>query len=197
MLGSSDETHLTNYSGKKKAWRIFLNLGKVRSSERLKVTQNCSILVALLPVPPKHCFHGPGKSAELQAQQDYNREVLRKVFEIIFTPLNNLFERGKHMLCSDGSVRKCFPIICAWTADYVENGNLHAIKSGLCHVCEAPKSSFGSTISSPAPLRDYPGYFQKLVEATHPSYRQWRQDEALQYLNQRRAQTTEGVFWAL
>ena len=188
---------MTNYSGDKKAWPVFLSLGNVRSSERLKATRNCSVLVALLPVPPKHCFHGPGKSAELKAQQDYNREVLRKVFEIIFTPLNNLFERGKHMLCSDGRVRKCFPIICAWTADYVENVNLHSIKSGLCHVCEAPKSSFGSTISSPAPLRDYPGYFRKLIEATHPSYSQRRQDEALQYLNKRGARTTEGVFWAL
>ena len=183
MLGSSDQTHLTNYSGDKKAWPVFLNLGNVRSSEWLKAMRNCSFLAALLPVPPKHCFHGPEKSSELKAQQDYNREVLRKVFEIIFTPLNNLFKRGKHMLCSDGRVRKCFPIICVWTADYVENVNLHSIKSGLCHVCEAPKSSFESTISSPATPRDYSGYFRKLGEATHPSYSQRRQDEALQYLN--------------
>ena len=194
VLGSSDQTHRTNYSGNKTAWPVFLSLGNIRSSERLKATRNCSILVALLPVPPKHCFHGPGKSAELKAQQDYNREVLRKVFEIIFTPLNNLFERGKHMLCSDGRVRKCFPIICAWTADYAENVNLHSIKSGLCHIYEGPKSSFGSTISSPAPLRHYLGYFQKLIEATHPSYILRRQDEALQYLNKCGAQPTEGVF---
>ena len=74
------------------------------------------------------------------------------------------------MLCSDGIVRKCFPIICAWTADYVENVNLHSIKSGLYQVCEVPKSTFGSTISSPAPLRDYPGYFRKLIEATYLLY---------------------------
>ena len=140
VLGSSDQTHLTNYSGDKKAGPVFLSLGNVRSSERLKATRNCSVLVALLSVLPKHCFHGPGKLAELKAQQDYNREVLRKVFEIIFTPLNNLFERGKNMLCSDGRVRKCFPSIYVWTADYVENVNLHSIKSALCHVCEAPKS---------------------------------------------------------
>ena len=102
VLGSSDQIHLTKYSGDKKAWPVILSLGNVRWSERLKATQNCSILVAILPVPPKQCFHGPGKSAELKAQQNYNREVLRKVFEIIFMPLNHLFERGKHMFCSDG-----------------------------------------------------------------------------------------------
>ena len=197
VLGSSDQTHLTNYSRDKKAWPVFLSLSNVRSSERLEATRNCSILVGLLPVPPKHCFHSPGMSAELKVQQDYNRDVLRKVFEIIFTPLNNLFERGKPMLCSDGRVRKCFPIIYVWTADYVENVNLHSIKSGLCHVCKAPKSSFGSTISSPTPLRNYPRYFRKLIVATYTSYSPRQQDEALQYLNIRGARTIEGVFWAL
>src|SRR6266550_6054484 len=99
VLGSSDQTHLTNYSGDKKEWPVFLSLGNVRSSERMKATRNYSILVALLPVPPKHCFRGPGRSADLKVQQDHNREILRKVFEIIFTPLNNLFEHGKRMLC--------------------------------------------------------------------------------------------------
>ena len=101
------------------------------------------------------------------------------------------------MLCSDGGVRKCFPIICAWTADYFENVNLHSIKSGLYHAYEAPKSSFESTISSPTPLTDYPEYFRKLIEATHTMYSQRRQDEALQYLNKRGARTTEGDFWTL
>ena len=68
VLGSSNQTHLTNYSGDKKAWPVFLSLGNVQSSERLEETRNCSVLVALLPVPPKHCFHGPGKLAELKAQ---------------------------------------------------------------------------------------------------------------------------------
>ena len=197
VFGSSDQTHLTNFSGDKKAWPVFLSLGNVRSSEWLKETPNCSILVALLPVLLNDCFHGLGKSAELKAQQDDNREVLRKVFEIVFTPLTNLFERWKHMLYSDWRVRKCFPIICTWIADYVKNVNLHFIKSGFCHICEAPKSSFGSKISLHAPLRDYPGYFRKLIEATHPLYSQRRQDKALQYLNKRRSRTIEVVCWAL
>ena len=50
VLGSSDQTHLTNYSGDKEAWPVFLSLGNVRSSEWLKATRNCSVLVAILPI---------------------------------------------------------------------------------------------------------------------------------------------------
>ena len=72
VLGSSDQTHLTNYSRNKKAWPVFLSLGNVRSSELLKVTRNCSVPVALLTVAVKCCFHGPGKLVELKAQQYIN-----------------------------------------------------------------------------------------------------------------------------
>lgn len=196
ILGSSDQTHLTNYSGDKKEWPVFLSLGNIRSSERLKATRNCNVLVALLPVPPKHSFRGPGKTAETKAQQDYNREVLRQVFEKLFTPLNDLFHTGKRMICSDGQVRHCFPVICGWTADYFENVNLHSIQSGFCHVCEAPKSSFGSTISAPAPYRDYPDYFQRLIQANNPADSKEEREAAIQYLTERGARTREGVFWA-
>ena len=38
VLGSSDQTHLTNYCGDKMAWPVFLSRGIVRSSERLKAS---------------------------------------------------------------------------------------------------------------------------------------------------------------
>ena len=38
VLGSSEQTHLTNYSGDIKAWPVFLSPGNVRLSEQLKAT---------------------------------------------------------------------------------------------------------------------------------------------------------------
>jgi hypothetical protein len=116
---------------------------------------------------------------------------------MIFTPLDALVERGKRMLCSDGYVRQCFPIICGWTADYSENINLHSIQSGFCQVCEAPKSSFGSAISSSFPLRDYPSYFQQLIQATSSSCSKSEKQAAAKFLDERGLRSTEGVFWAL
>jgi hypothetical protein len=154
-------------------------------------------MIAFLPVPPKHSFKGPGKTQALKQQQDYNREVLRSIFELIFTRLDEVSEHGRHMLCSDGYTRLCFPVICAWTADYSENINLHSIQSGHCHVCEAPKASFGSAASSPAPRRNFADYFLKLITATNTDVARSTRDAARQYLDDRGVRQTEGVFWAL
>jgi len=84
-----------------------------------------SILVALLPVPPTYHFKGQGKTTALKEQQIPNREGLKKVFELIFRPVDVLFNTGKLMLCADGWMWQCYPVICLWMADYFENIHLH------------------------------------------------------------------------
>jgi len=69
---------------------------------RSKPSNLASIFVALLPVPPKYHFKGHGKTTAVKEQQIHNQEVLRKVFELIFRPLDSLFNTGKLMLCADG-----------------------------------------------------------------------------------------------
>jgi hypothetical protein len=84
------------------------------------------------------------------------------------------------MLCADGWLWQCYPVICAWTADYFENIHLHSIKQPHCPVCEAPKSSFGERNSLSWQLRDYQLYFQKMILATQADgIERW---EARQYL---------------
>jgi hypothetical protein len=112
-------------------------------------------MVTLLPVPLKHHHHGRGKTATIKKQQEYNWEVLRQVFEIIFHPFDAVFEKGKPMLCAYGKMSQFFPIICAWTANYFENIHLHAIKQPGCLVCEALKSLFGEGNQSTWPHCDY------------------------------------------
>jgi len=148
LFGSSDQTHLTNYSGDKKEWAVYLSLRNIDLTIISKSSNLVSVLVALLPVPPKYHFKGHVKTTTMKKQQIHNRDVLRKVFELIFRPLDALFNTGKLMLCADGRMRQCYPVICAWTADYFANIHLHSIKQPHCPVCEAPKSLFGEGNSS-------------------------------------------------
>jgi len=113
--------------------------------------------------------------------QIHNREVLRKVIELIFHPLESLFNTGKLMLCADGWMRQCYPVICAWTADYFENIDLHSIKQPYCPLWEALKSSFGEGNSSSWQLRDYQLYFHKMILTTQRDETDRR--EARQYLD--------------
>jgi len=147
-FGSSNQTHLTNYSGDKKEWPVYLSLRNIDSRIRSQPSNLASIIVALLPITPKYHFITHGKTTTMKELQIHNREVLRKVIELIFHPLDALFNTGKLMLCADGGMRQCYPVICAWTADYFENIDLHSIKQPYCPVCEALKSSFGEGNSS-------------------------------------------------
>jgi len=101
------------------------------------------MLVALLPVPPKYHLKGHGDTTAMKGQQINMLQVLRKAFERIFHPLDQLFVTGSHMGCLDGPMRQCYPVICAWTAGYFENIQLHSIKQPQCLAYETPISSFG------------------------------------------------------
>jgi hypothetical protein len=97
------------------------------------------------------------------------------------------------MLCVDSRLGQCFPVICAWTADYFKNIHLHSITQPHCPVCEALKLSFGARNSSLCQLTDYRLYFQKMILATHGD--EMERLEARQYLEDRAVGTSEGVFW--
>ena len=129
----------------------------------------------------------------MKEQHIHNPEVLRKVYEVLFRPLDALFNTGKLMLCVDGRMRQWYPVICAWTADYFENIHLHSIKQPHCPVCEAPKLSFGEWNSSSWQLRDYRLYFQTMILATQGDETERR--EARQHLEDRAVGSSEGIFW--
>ena len=67
-----------------------------------------------------------------------NANKLQGVFELIFQPLRDTTLEGVPMDCADDKIRRCFPILSMWIADYIENTTLHAIKKNACPKCEVP-----------------------------------------------------------
>jgi len=86
-----------------------------------------SILAVLLPIPPKYHFKEPGQCTALKEQQILNQEGLTNIFQLIFSPLDMLFNAGKFMLCADSWTGEIYLDICEWTVDYFENIHLHSI----------------------------------------------------------------------
>jgi len=99
------------------------------------------------------------------------------------------------MLCADGQMWQCYPVICAWMADYLKNILLHSNKQPHCPVCEAPKSSFGDRNSSSWQLRGYGLYFHKIILTTQGE--ETERCEGRQYQEDRAVGTSEGVFWTM
>jgi len=125
-----------------------------------------NLLVALLYVPPKSHFKGHRKTTAVKEQQIHNQEVLRKVFKLIFSPLDARFNTRTLWVWVDGRMRQCYPFICSWTAEYFEAIRIQSIQQPHSHVCKAPILPFAEGNSSSWQLRDHRLYFQKMIVAT-------------------------------
>ncbi|KAF8429990.1 hypothetical protein BGX38DRAFT_1104985 [Terfezia claveryi] len=110
VLLTSDQTCLTNFSGDKKLWPLFMSIGNIRSEIRNQPSRQAWILMGLFPVGPKRNNKIPG------------------------SVLTTFIGRWSNILCGDGKVRRCIPILSAWLADHMENVNIHGIKTNHCPV---------------------------------------------------------------
>ena len=157
IIGLSDQTQLTNFSGDKKAWQVYVTIGNILPRIRNSPVRIPILLLVLLPMPSK--FSGESGRAD-ETQRQINADSLRAVFDLIFAPLQPVAQDGTVMDCSDGKTRLCFPILSAWIADHAENTILHGISSMSCPRCEVPGRELGDPRCT-YNVRDYASYAQK------------------------------------
>ena len=92
----------------------------------------------------------------MQHQRRINAETLQLVFQLLFEPLQAVALEGVNIDCADGKVQRCFPILSAWIADYMENVALHGVKSNSCPKCKVPPAELGT--DAKYLVRDYTRY---------------------------------------
>jgi hypothetical protein len=142
ILLFSDSTHLTNFAGDKKAWPIYMSIGNLDSTTRMKPSTQSVVMIALLPQKFKHSAQGPGGRSK-QKQGRFNDEIIHKVLGHVLQGLvrseGNSEDRAFYTLCADGRWRLCIPRIAGWIADYPEHTLLQGINNNLCPWCQVPK----------------------------------------------------------
>jgi len=148
----SNQTHLSNLSGDKKAWPVYLTLGNLPATRHNRPGSFAVLLLALLPVRPKLT-----KCSTDHLQRQINAYTLRGVFELGFEPLQNPALEGVNINCPDAKVRRCFPILFAGIADDMENVALHGMKSNVCPKCEVLPGELETNANSHR-ARDYARY---------------------------------------
>jgi len=110
LIGLLDQTHLTNFSGDKKAWPVYMTIGNILSQMRNSPAKMSVLLVALLPVLPKLTGESSGVD---ETQQQINADSLPAVLDLVLAPLHYVSHEGMVMDCADGKTRLCFPILSA------------------------------------------------------------------------------------
>ena len=191
IIGISDQTHLSNFSGDKKAWPVYITIGNINSKTRNSPTTMAILLLALLPVPPK--FTQQSAAAD-DRQHQINADSLQGVFRLIFDPLQDVVDEGSLMDCGDGKVRRCFPVLAAWIADHVEHVGLNGLKSHGCPKCEVQLEDLETSpreVRRTAP-RDYESYAKHALE-----YRRSKDRTSLESLQSAGIKIERNVFIGL
>ena len=164
LIFMSDATHLSNYSGDKKEWPIYMTIGNLSSELRQKPTAHSVVMVALLPIPPKHRHESKSRRDEQNAtNRSVLQEVLYRVLEPLTFPDQVSDDHGYYnVLCADRHYRRCKPVLAAWLADCPEYNDLHGLERGVCMFCECPKAELGDPVTPKKehPTRDHNAYRQ-------------------------------------
>jgi len=149
----SDQTNLTNFSGDKKAWPVYMTIGNLPSTIVNRPGPMAILLLGLLRILSKLA-----KSSRAdKLQRLTNADTLRGVFELNFAPLNRAAREGAPIDCAEGMIRRFFPLMSGWIADHMENVTQHGIKSNACPLCEVPPEELGSRAGHHR-ARDYARY---------------------------------------
>ncbi|KAG8733444.1 hypothetical protein FRC10_000243 [Ceratobasidium sp. 414] len=153
----SDKTNLTERSGGKKAWPVYITIGNINKDIRRQPSKHAVILLGYLPIPA-----GLSEDGDQVSQGEWAWEIFHKCMSKMVEPLVEVSRNGVELWCSDGGVRRCYPFLAAYVADYPEQ-NLVTCTSG-CPICEEPKEGRGD-LGAPAPLRTRNSTLRALEEA--------------------------------
>jgi len=160
IIGLSDQTHLTNFSGDKKAWPVYMRIGNILVWTRNSPAKMPILLLAFLPVPRRLT----GESAHAnEPQMQTNAHTLWGVLDLVLAPLQPVAQEGTVIDCADGKTRLCFPILSVWIADHDEHAALQGIGSKSCSKCEVQGEELGGDPRRIYGTCDYMRYREKAL----------------------------------
>lgn len=149
MIIATDKTQLTQFSGSKSAYPVYLTLGNIPRALRRKPSLQACILIAYLPVD-KIQKDGLSKKELSARYQRLFHDAMRHVLK----PLIEAGKNGVEMTGGDGAVRRVHPIIASYVADYPEQCMVTCSKYGTCPKCQVS-----------ADLLDDPSPYEKRTQA--------------------------------
>ncbi|KIM55227.1 hypothetical protein SCLCIDRAFT_91194, partial [Scleroderma citrinum Foug A] len=130
VIISTDKTQLTQFSGGKVAYPVYLTLGNIPRAIRRKPSQNACILIGYLPVSKD-----VGKNLTQRQKSARIQQLFHNSMCLILEPLIMAGKEGMEVTGGDGKVRLVFPILACYVADYPKQCLITCAKYGMCPKC--------------------------------------------------------------
>ncbi|KIK50210.1 hypothetical protein GYMLUDRAFT_123146, partial [Collybiopsis luxurians FD-317 M1] len=133
VIIASDKTQLTQFSGNKAAYPVYLTIGNIPKSLRRKPGYRACVLIAYLSVD-KISTEGLSKP-QLKLR---NYELFHRSMALVLQSLKAAGDPkggGVEMVGGDGAVRRVYPILATYVADYPEQCLVTCTKYGTCPKC--------------------------------------------------------------
>ncbi|KJA17560.1 hypothetical protein HYPSUDRAFT_146380 [Hypholoma sublateritium FD-334 SS-4] len=128
VILSSDKTQLTQFSGDKQAWPVYLGIANNSKEIRRKPSKRAMVLVGYIPVSKLDCFSAGQRSIE-------GYQLFHECMRTLVKPLVEAGKSGIDMVCADGFIRTVFPILVVYIADYPEQCLVACCQENSCPIC--------------------------------------------------------------
>lgn len=130
LILATDKTQLTQFSGSKQAYPVYLTIGNLPSGIRRKPSEKGAILLAYLSTDKIS-----SSNLSVAAKRAKLHQLFHESMRHILSPLVDAGKNGVEMTSADGNIRKVHPILASYVADYPEQCLVTTAKSFSCPKC--------------------------------------------------------------
>ncbi|KIK17536.1 hypothetical protein PISMIDRAFT_111171, partial [Pisolithus microcarpus 441] len=136
VILSSDKMTLSQFSGDKKAWPVYLTIRNISKDIRCQVLAHAMLLIGYLPVSKLECFHKKTWSLARYC-------LFHHAMSLLLHPLVDAGHQGKEMVCVDGYLHWVHPILTAHIANFPEQCLVGCNKESHCPHCLVQSNRHG------------------------------------------------------
>ena len=166
---------------------MYLTLGNIPRAIRRKPSEHACILLGYLPVTKIG-----KKGLTNRERKARTQKLFHAAMHLLLKPLVRAGTEGVEMTGGDGCVRRIYPILASYVADYPEQCLVTCSKYGTCPKCQCPADKLGD--DKPCNART-PAFTKSVIQAGWADGRSAGAAEA-HCMSQDVSGAVEKPFWA-